>query len=191
MKNLREKLQWTRAGLENAVQNIKTAVQTTRGKALGIAAAASLAACTKDSVEEPIKITEPIEVVEPVETGPSVTEKRAEVETFLENAKPVFRLSGPTELELPYSLTELTENGTINWDNVVVYPKNYLEVVGKGRKNRATIHRRTLQCGQCHPDRTRNRDAYITRFTIRFFRGKFGGDRKFFKRTVYHCVVRA
>ena len=89
MKKIHEKLQATRATIENTAENITALTRTTRTKALGIAAAASLAACTKDSVEEPIKITEPIEVVEPVETGPSVAEKRAEVETFLENAKPV------------------------------------------------------------------------------------------------------
>ena len=133
-QKMTEKTHWAKATLETAIQNITALTRTTRGRVLGVAAAASLAACTKDSVEEPIKITEPIEVVEPVETVPSVAEKRAEVETFLENATPVFRLDGPTELELPYSLTELTETGVVDWDNVVVYPKNYLEVVEKGGK---------------------------------------------------------
>ena len=129
-----EKLQWTRAGLENAVQNIKTAVQTTRTKALGIAAAASLAACTKDSVEEPIKITEPIEVVEPVETGPSVAEKRAAVETFLTEATPVFRLDGPTELELPFSLSELISGGELQLSDVEFTPKVYADAVERNGK---------------------------------------------------------
>ena len=48
MKKIHEKLQATRATLETAAQNITALTRTTRTKALGIAAAASLAACSKD-----------------------------------------------------------------------------------------------------------------------------------------------
>ena len=123
-------MHWAKASLETAAENIKTAVSTTRGRVLGVAAAASLAACSKDSVEEPIKITEPIEVVEP---QVSVAEKRAEVETFLENAKPVFRLSGPTELELPFALSELV-NGGLQLSEVKFTPAVYADAVNRNGK---------------------------------------------------------
>ena len=133
-QKLIEKMHWAKASLETAAENIKTAVSTTRGRVLGVAAAASLAACSKDSVEEPIKITEPIEVVEPVETGPSVAEKIAEVETFLENAKPVFSLSGPTELELPFALSELVNGGQLNLGEVKFTPAVYADAVNRNGK---------------------------------------------------------
>ena len=135
-QNLSEKLPQRGAGSGNITESVNLSRRHFLNKISSIAPLALVpsylvSSCSKDSVEEPVKITEPIEVVEP---QVSVAEKRAEVETFLENATPVFSLSGPTELELPFSLTELTEAGEINWDNVVVYPKNFVEVVEQGGK---------------------------------------------------------
>ena len=52
-----EKVQWAKAGIENAAQNITALTSTTRGKALGIAAGLSLAACSKE--DDPMPTPDP------------------------------------------------------------------------------------------------------------------------------------
>ena len=117
-------MHWAKASLETAAENIKTAVSTTRGRALGIAAAASLAACSKDSVEEPIKITEPIEVVEP---EPTPAEVQAEIQKSLDELPPIYwNPENPTDITIPLeglsesqlSLIDTEPRGTLGQPNV-------------------------------------------------------------------------
>ena len=224
MKILREKLQATRAGLEILSENITALTSTTRTKALGIAAAASLAACNKDEpmpgpqpttkantitvlqnppatvsgavgdtlpffhgkyralkgnvavnvheTEDPsnaIRIlahphpdstnvafdtagTAKMEVkassarqvegdttfsaeefTKEITADLSVEAKKAAVENFLTEVTPVFSLSGPTELELPFALSELV-NGGLQLSEVKFTPAVYAEAVNRNGK---------------------------------------------------------
>ena len=56
-QKMTEKMQWAKAGVETLAQNITALASTTRGKALGIAAAASLAACSKE--DDPMPESQP------------------------------------------------------------------------------------------------------------------------------------
>ena len=218
-----EKLQATRAGIENATQNITALASTTRGKVLGVAAAASLAACSKDDdpmpqpttkantitvlqnppatvsgavgdtlpffhgkyralkgdvavnvqeTEDPsnaIRIlahphpdssqvafdkaaTAKMEVkassarqvegdttfsaeelTKEITADLSVEAKKEAVENFLAEIKPVFRLDGPTELELPFALSELV-NGGLQLSEVKFTPAVYADAVNRNGK---------------------------------------------------------
>ena len=219
-----EKMHWAKATLENATQNISALASTTRGQVLGIAAAASLAACSKD---EPMPGPQPTTVANTItvlqnppttvsgavgDTLPffhgkyralkgdvavnvhetedpsqairilahphpdstnvafdtagtakmevkassarqvegdmtfsaeeftkeitadlSVEAKKAAVENFLTEATPVFSLSGPTELELPFALSELV-NGGLQLSEVKFTPAVYAEAVNRNGK---------------------------------------------------------
>ena len=225
MKILREKLQATRAGLEILSENITALTSTTRGKALGIAAGLSLAACSKD---EPIPDPQPTtkantitvlqnppttvsgavgdtlpffhgkyralkgdvavnvqetedpnnairilahphpdstnvafdtagtakmevtassarqvegdttfsaeELTKEITADLSVEAKKEAVENFLAEIKPVFRLDGPTELELPFSLSELISGGELQLSDVEFTPKVYADAVNRNGK---------------------------------------------------------
>ena len=220
-----EKLQWAKASLETATQNITALTSTTRGKALGIAAGLSLAACSKD---EPIPDPQPTtkantitvlqnppttvsgkvgdtlpffhgkyralkgnvavnvqetedpsnairilahphpdstnvafdtagtakmevtatserqveddttflaeEFTKEITADLSVEAKKAAIENFLAEATPVFRLDGPTELELPFSLSELISGGELQLSDVEFTPKVYADAVNRNGK---------------------------------------------------------
>ena len=64
----------------------------------------------------------------------SVEAKKEAVEIFLAEAKPVFRLSGPTELELPFALSELISGGELQLSDVEFTPKVYADAVNRNGK---------------------------------------------------------
>ena len=230
MKKIHEKLQATRATIENTAENITALTRTTRGKALGIAAGLSLVACTKDSVDDPMPTPDPQpttkantitvlqnpptavsgqvgdtlpffhgkyralkgdvavsvqetedpsnairilahphpdstnvafdtagtakmevkassarqveddttfsaeELTKEITADLSVEAKKEAVENFLTEATPVFRLDGPTELELPFSLSELISGGELQLSDVEFTPKVYADAVEQNGK---------------------------------------------------------
>ena len=225
-QKMTEKVQWAKATLENATQNITALTSTTRGKVLSIAAAASLAACSKEG--EPMPGPQPTtkantitvlqnppatvsgqvgdtlpffhgkyralkgdvavnvqetedpnnairilphphpdstnvafdkagtakmevkassarqveddttflaeELTKEITADLSTEAKKEAVENFLTEATPVFRLSGPTELELPFSLSELISGGELQLSDVEFTPKVYADAVERNGK---------------------------------------------------------
>ena len=228
-------MHWAKASLETAAENIKTAVSTTRGKALGIAAAASLAACSKDeptpdplptttantitvlqnppttvsgavgdtlpffhgkyralkgdvavSVQETQDPSDAIRLlphphpdstnvafdtagiakmevtasserqvegdttfsaekfIKEITADLSTEAKKEAIENFLAEATPVFRIDGPTELELPFALSELVNGGQLNLGDVQFTPGVYAEAVERNGKTVLRLKGRTV-----------------------------------------------
>ena len=63
----------------------------------------------------------------------STEAKKEAVENFLAEATPVFSIDGPTELELPFALSELV-NGGLQLSDVEFTPKVYADAVEKNGK---------------------------------------------------------
>ena len=64
----------------------------------------------------------------------SVEAKKEAVENFLAEIKPVFSIDGPTELELPFSLSELISGGELQLSDVEFTPKVYADAVERNGK---------------------------------------------------------